>query len=99
MATRKQMVEERNARIDAKQRENELQSKIYNHPAMRKEVKRQQMIKEFMLVLANRFDYDNDDSAEEIYGVAFDLTSMYMLKSKKFLDETEGDVRYDLTGE
>ena len=99
MATRKQMVEERNARIDAKQRENELQSKVYNHPVMQKEVKRQQLVREFMLAVASGFDYDDDDSAEKVHSAALELATVYMVRSKEWLDGTEGDVLYDLTGE
>ena len=99
MATRKQMVEERNARLDAKQREMELQSKIYHHPAMRNEMRRQELVREFMLTLAPRYDYDDNDSAETIHSAALELATVYMSRSKEWLDETEGDVRYDLTGE
>ena len=96
MATRKQMVVERNARLDAKQRENEIQGKLFSHPAMRKEMRRQELVKEFMLALANRFDYEYEDSAEDIYSAAFELASMYMENSKGWLDEVEFDARLDI---
>jgi hypothetical protein len=96
MATRKQMVEERNARIDAKQRENEIQGKLFSHPAMRKEMRRQELVREFMLALASRFDYEYEDSAEDIYSAAFELASKYMENSKAWLDDEEFDARLDI---
>jgi hypothetical protein len=99
MATRKQMVEERNARLDAKQRENEIQGKVFSHPAMRKEMRRQELVKEFMLALAPRYDYDDNDSAEIIHSAALELATEYMVNSKEWLDDVEGDIRYELTGE
>ena len=93
------MVEERNARLDAKQRENEIQGKVFSHPAMRKEMRRQEIVKEFMIALAPRFDYDDDDSAEMIHSAALDLATVYMVRSKEWLDDAESDIRYDLTGE
>ena len=96
MASRKEMVAERNARLDARERENEIQGKLFNHPAMRKEMRRQGLVKEFMLALANRFDYEYENSAEDIYSAAFELASMYMENSKSWLDDIEFEARIDI---
>lgn len=96
MATRKEMVAARNARLDARQQEIEIQGNLFNHPAMRKEMRRQELVKEFMLALASRFEYDDENSSEEIYSSAFELASMYMENSKAWLDDVEFDARLDI---
>jgi hypothetical protein len=98
MVSRKEMVAERNARLEAKQRENEIQGMVFSHIDMRKEMRRQELVKEFMLALAPRFDHDDNDSSESIHSAALDLATVYMVRSKEWLDEVEGDIRYELTG-